>query len=378
MSTVATTPLPERLTDLARLEPGLVPVVSVYLDTRWTDEHQRDRVRVFVKTQARAARGDRRARAEDVEWIEAQTARIVAQTLAAGAAGVALFAGGERGLREIVPSAVPFEDTWVVDATPFLGPLAAAAGVLPPAAVVFVDAESARIIPVPTGAGEEVVLQSEVTGHHRQGSWLLLLQSRYQRHIQAQQGRHYDAVAAALAQVAVGGAVARIVLAGEPRRVTELRQHLPPALDARVAGAIPASRHEAAGILAERAAALLVARGATDTAAAVDAVLTEAAKQGHAVAGPEATFAAAARGAVQRLYVLRGFRAGARACRACGYLAPEGASACPMCHAAVDEGEASAALVDMVVGKGGAVDVLTEHRALAEAGGVAARLRYPV
>ena len=35
---------------LARITPGAAPVISVYLDTRWSDEHQRERVRVFVKS----------------------------------------------------------------------------------------------------------------------------------------------------------------------------------------------------------------------------------------------------------------------------------------------------------------------------------------
>jgi hypothetical protein len=33
-----------RLQTLARTTPGAVPIISVYLDTRWSDEHQRKRV----------------------------------------------------------------------------------------------------------------------------------------------------------------------------------------------------------------------------------------------------------------------------------------------------------------------------------------------
>jgi rubrerythrin len=383
MSTMPLASLEDRLADLAAVEPGLVPVVSVYLDTRWRDEHQRDRARVLVKTHERAAR-ERGARPEDLAWLDAQVARLVDGSLAPGAPGVALFAGGDGGLREVVPSAVPFEDAWFVDGVPVLGPLAAAAGRLPEAVVVFVDAQRARLIPLSPGAGappsdeDEVVLASDVPGHHRRGGWLLLAQSRYQRHIAAHRDRHYDAVAGALGEAVGGDAEVRIVLAGEPRRATELRQHLPAPLDARVAGVVPASRHESAAVIAGRAAALLAARRAAETAAEVEAVITEAAKGGRAVTGAEATFAAAARGAVRRLYLLRGFRSDARACRACGYLVTGPAPACPVCRAGVDEGEASATLVDLVLGKGGAVDVVDEHRGLAEAGGVAARLRYPI
>ena len=46
-----------RLTELAKLRGTREsPVVSVYLNTRWGDEHQRDRVRVFLKNEIRKAR----------------------------------------------------------------------------------------------------------------------------------------------------------------------------------------------------------------------------------------------------------------------------------------------------------------------------------
>lgn len=45
----------------------------------------------------------------------------------------------------------------------------------PDALLVFEDAESARLSPLgPSGAGQEVRLESEVDGHHRQGGWALL------------------------------------------------------------------------------------------------------------------------------------------------------------------------------------------------------------
>src|SRR5206468_3354970 len=39
----------QRLRELARFESSGSPVVSVYLNTEWVDEHQRERVRIFVK-----------------------------------------------------------------------------------------------------------------------------------------------------------------------------------------------------------------------------------------------------------------------------------------------------------------------------------------
>jgi hypothetical protein len=45
--------LQTRLVELAKISTAPAPVVSVYLDSRWADEHQRDRVRIFLKNALR-------------------------------------------------------------------------------------------------------------------------------------------------------------------------------------------------------------------------------------------------------------------------------------------------------------------------------------
>ena len=42
-----------RLAELAKLPPASRPVVSVYLNTCWADEDQRERVRIFLRAFAR-------------------------------------------------------------------------------------------------------------------------------------------------------------------------------------------------------------------------------------------------------------------------------------------------------------------------------------
>src|SRR2546425_628318 len=92
-----------RLADLGKLPPSARPVVSVYLNTRWTDEDQRERVRIFLKNPLREARAAaERPAEEDLAWIEAEGQRIIGQVEFTDASGVALVAGGER-LREVLP-----------------------------------------------------------------------------------------------------------------------------------------------------------------------------------------------------------------------------------------------------------------------------------
>jgi peptide subunit release factor 1 (eRF1) len=131
-------------------------------------------------------------------------------------------------------------------------------------------------------------------------------------------------------------------------------------------------------LLLERAAGLLRDRGDADVEAELQAVLTEAAKGGQAVAGLDETLEAVARGAVHRLYLLKGFCEAGGACPACGRLQPSAASPCRGCGAVTDAAELGARMVARVTAARGTVAVVDTHAALARVGGVAARLRYPL
>jgi peptide subunit release factor 1 (eRF1) len=372
-----TVDLRARLAELAALQHPTAPVVSVYLTTRWADEHQRDRVRVFLKHElARARATAAPALGPDLDWIESEGAALIEQSTLADAHGVALFACATLGLREVHAVRAPFADTFIVADRPHLRPLADGLEDCPEAVVAFVDAETARLIPLgPAGPRDEVTLTHEVSGHHRQGGWALLAQSRYARHLQVQRDRHLEAVAEALAAL-TGAGTARLVIAGEARVRAALRRHLAPALDACVVGELTGSRHEPAGALAARAMAVIAQAGRAETAAAVDEALVEAAKGGRAVAGLAATLEAVAAGAVRRLFLQRSFTAPGAVCGHCGVMQSGHPAACPLCGHAPHRVELGEAMVERVLETGGVVDVVDGHAGLAARGGVAARVRY--
>jgi peptide subunit release factor 1 (eRF1) len=370
-----------RLVELARIRGAPAPVVSVYLNTRWTDERQRERVRVFLKNGIRKARRDQRNHEflSDLDWIQAQGESLIGQEWIADAHGVALFACHAQGLREILPLRVPFEDAFVIADAPFLRPLAALLPQVPAALVVFVDGESARLIPIgPEGVGDEVLLTSEVPGQHRRGGWAQLAQSRYQRHIQDHRGRHFESVAEALAGLAEGNGARRIVMAGEPRTIGAFRKHLPQQIDEWVVGSISGAKYEPAKGMAERAQELLARLEKEEEAAAVDAVLTEAAKGRRAVAGLDESLEAVSRGAVHRLYLIKGFNEAGRVCVECGRLQGGSGANCVVCGKATTATELGEAMVSRVVATGGTAEMIGSHRQLERVGGVAAALRYPL
>jgi peptide chain release factor subunit 1 len=369
-----------KLRELARIETAPAPLVSVYLNTRWSDEHQRDRARIFAKKELeRARQNSAGALDRDLDWIEARVGEVLTQAPFPGAHGVALFACHALGLREVLPIRLSVEDAFVVGDAPYLTPLAHALETAPSTLIAFVDGANARLISAGAeGAAEEVTLQSEVPGHHRRGGWANLAMSRYQRHIQDHRERHYEAAAVALQHVVEAHGTERIVLAGEARNVALFRRHLPDHVAGRIAGSIPGAGYEPAAALIARASELLAKVEAREAVEAVDRVITEAAKGGRAVVGTTATLEAVGRPAARRLYLLRSFSETGRECTACGTLQTGTSGACGVCHSETRPVDLGRELVDRVLAAGGTVSTLERHDELARLGGVAASLRYPL
>jgi hypothetical protein len=290
--------LQNRITRLAKIHAP-TGVVSVYLNTHWADEHQRERTRIFVRGEAGRARQAPIAADLDAAlgWIEAEVDVLVGQAGHPSARGVALFACPAASVSEVIASRSVFEPALTVRDVPYLRPLAAMLGERPAALVAFVDGERARLIPLtPEGVGEEMVLESAVPGQHRRGGWAQLAQSRYARHIEQHRGEHYDAVVEALAAASEDRQARWVVFAGESGTLAALRNRLPGPLQAAVAGTMPAAWHEPAAAIAARADELVRRVEAESARQAVTQALTDAAKGRRAVTGVDDTLAAAARG----------------------------------------------------------------------------------
>jgi len=370
--------LRRRLAELARWEVrDGAAVASVYLDIRWTDEQQRERVRIFLKNELRRAREAGRLPAEDLDWIAERGAALIEQSAYPDTSGVSMFACASAGLRQIIPVRVAFENRFVVDDRPYLPPLAAAVEETPTALVVFVDGGSARLIPLtPAGPGEALTLEAPIEGRHSAGGWAALAQSRYQRHIEEHRGQHFAAVVAAIVEWSDRQGAERIVLVGEPRMVSLLRPGLPERVAAKVAGVVAGARYETAGVLTRRAAEVLIHVDEAQENVAIDSALVEAAKGGQAVDGVDRTLEAVNRGAVRHLYVLRGAHDVGRACEGCGALQRGLGGACSYCGRETRPVELEEAIVDRVISTGGVVTVVDQHAWLSRRGGVAALLRY--
>lgn len=160
--------LAARFRVLARLAPPQSPVVSVYLDTDWDDEPQRERARAFLRDEIRKARAGAAPELEaDLAWVEKRGAALIEQTWSPDTRAVALFACRCAGLREVLPLSVAVQDCFAVGATPHVGQLAAVLEAPRGTRVACIDGDCARLARAPAErVGGAVPLEGDVQAHH--------------------------------------------------------------------------------------------------------------------------------------------------------------------------------------------------------------------
>ncbi len=399
------TELGAALTELARVRSGSEPIVSLYLDVRWSDEHQRERVRLFAQEAARRAlahypqgspgrEGLERTLGRIREWVSGLTH----QAYEAARQGVALFACDSLGLWRELGFARPVPDGFATDAVPHLMRLARLARDAAPAVVAVPAPEGADLFAVRLG---DVELEERVRapaprrdvdtfepGAARpvggEGPT-----SRYERsdkdarHDVALAQRNQRAAAARLAAIVDARPSAEVVLVGPARTVAAFERELPERSRSRVVARVPRPRGWGSAEGARRDAVLAVAARAHEAARAragrgSDRLVGEALRGGIAVVGPEDVALAVNERRVHALVLEEDFDGAGWRCDNCGALGfdAESAEACPFCggelHVVHDLGEA---LVARTLEIGGAVDVVPRDRKLHGYGGVGAFLR---
>src|SRR5215468_8097458 len=101
-------------------------MVSLYLDARWSDEQQRERVWLTVRERIRRLRRqkDDPRLLEDLDAALQATEAWVKQAADVGYDGLALFRGVRVGVEVTLRAHLPFATQVVVGPLPFLCPLA--------------------------------------------------------------------------------------------------------------------------------------------------------------------------------------------------------------------------------------------------------------
>jgi peptide chain release factor subunit 1 len=369
------------LRTLAKFTAGPLPVISVYLNTQWRDQHQRARTATFFERhlhQARALEPEteaaRQSLAHDLERLAQWGQEHLHSPGESTTPGVALFACSGADLWVEFPSPLPFEDECTVADRPMLRQLARLDEDYTNALLVLVDSRAARVYEVVLGGFlAEANFASEVPGHHKQGGWA---QARYQRHVKEHIDRHHKEVAAYVASYMASNPHTRLILSGQSDVVASFRHWLPSSVQAQVIGTVSLDMHDDRHRILEVAQDVLQRHEREEELATLQLLVNRAGHGGLAVLGQQATLDAVNTARVHRLVMQRDFHRPGWRCRTCNALMADTHLQCVRCGGEVTTVELGEAMVQAVLEADGFVELIAPDPLLAAYEGVGALLRY--
>jgi peptide subunit release factor 1 (eRF1) len=382
-------PIGALLRDLSTRRSTADPVISLYLDCRWADEHQRDRVRIFVEENLSQLREDYQGspHADAVERSATTIGRYVddlrRQAVDEAAGGVALFVCDSLGLSLRFTFRQPFRNEFAADDIPHLLPLARLAEDFEPVIVAVVSAHGARILEMSVGS---LVIEERLSRpgarRHRAGGWS---QRHWARHIGHQiQRNHREAADHVTFLFDETGGRAHLVIAGPDREGHAFQRFLPERVLGKLLATIPNSREgggpsesgEIREDLVSRVAARLAVWEEESERRLIDSVVGEALANGLAVVGPDEVILAANERRIHELVLDANFKAGGWRCRTCDALGLRTTIACGFCGSEVTLlDDLQEELVRRVLSADGNVEVVSEP-GLAHYHGIGAVLRH--
>ncbi len=370
---------------LARMEEGPYPFLSLYLNTRWDDEQQRERIRLFTKNQLKRIydqlkdREDwRRAFVADQQQIERFVEGLVRRVYNEEVNGIAIFSCSGIGTFVTYPSIIPFENECFIFDLPTLQPLVRLSSQYQNTLVVMVETDSAKLFEVSMeGMMAESSIESYVPGRHDQGGWA---QMRYQRHIKDHMDRHHKEVVEHLTEL-FDSDKKRIILIGQDRIIANFKVFLPERVKQQIADTFSMDFSEERSKMLRRVFERLLQREREEVSHQIEELKERTPMGGLATLGLNRTLEALNKGQVHTLYLLTSFSLPGGKCRRCGSLVlihppDESSVPCPLCKGEIKTINLGEEMMRSALRQDGEVKWVQENTILKANDGVVASLRF--
>jgi peptide chain release factor subunit 1 len=371
------------LKSLAKLPRSKTPFLTLYLNTRWDCEKQRERVRIFVKTRLKEClagngspeRGGAQAAEDDADRLEHYVKGLINREWDEGFGGVALFACAELGAYRVVRSFLPFQEGFYCSDRPILRPAVEKAQEGEAVILAMVAGDMGRLLEFELGGvkREFSFEDEEFPGRHDQGGWS---QSRYQRHVDEHLHRNLKRLSSHLVKWVDERGLQAVVLSGADPLLAAFEEHLPKRVRSAIRARLHIDPNSPPDVVQEETLWAVARAREEDNRTAVAALLDKGLGMGRGLAGPEQVAEAAAAGRVHELFLDTGFREMGWRCTACGALGCRAPLGCPVCGGAVEFAELGEELIRATLATDGKVVMVDGHRGLQDERGVGAILRY--
>jgi peptide chain release factor subunit 1 len=371
---------------LARLEQTPFPFLSLYLNTKWDDEQQRERIRLFTKNQLKRTYDQFKDREDwqdtfikDQQQIERYVEGLVRRVYNEEMNGIAIFSCSGAGTFLTYPSIISFQNECFISDLPILRPFVRLSTQYQNTLVVMVDTDSARLFEVSLeGLMAESSIESYVPGRHDQGGWA---QMRYQRHIKDHMDKHHKEVAEQLTELFDSGKWKRVVLIGQDRILANFKVFLPERVKQQISDSFSMDFSEERSKVLRRIFERLLQKEKEEENHQIQALKERTPQGGLATWGLNSTLEALNTGQVHTLYLLASFALPGGKCRRCGSLVlarPSGSlpNPCPLCKGEIKIVDLGEEMMRSVLCQDGEVKWIDENDVLKEHDGVCASLRF--
>lgn len=369
---------------LARMEPGPYPFFSLYLNTRWDSEQQRERIRLFVKNQLKKGVEEAKQKeswekrfSEDQQRIDRFVEGLVRRSYEEGVDGMAIFSCSANDLFLTYPSIIPFENKFFLADQPVLGPLVRLSSQYQDTLAVMVETDSAKLFELALeGLLGEFSIENYVPGRHDQGGWS---QMRYQRHIRDHINKHHKEVSEQLIELFDTGKWKRVVLMGQDRTLANFKNFLPERVKQKITDTFAIDFAEERSKVLRQIVERLFEREKEEISKDIEGLKEKT--PGRATIGLNGTLEALNKGQVQTLFLLSSFNLPGRFCPQCrtlDWFQPPlpSQTACLFCRGNMKEVSLGEEMMRLVLRQDGEVRWIDDHILLKENDGVGATLRF--
>lgn len=371
---------------LAQLGETPYPFLSLYLNTKWDNEQQRERIRLFAKNQMRKVydqfknrENDRDFLVKDQQQIEKYVEGLIRRVHNEEMNGTAIFSCSGMGIFLTYPSVVPYENECFISDLPTLRPLVQLSSQYYHTVIVMVDTDSARLFEVSLeGLMAESSIQNYVPGRHDQGGWS---QMRYQRHIKDHMDKHHKEVAELLTELFDSEKWKRVVLIGQDRILANFKAFLPERVKQHISDFFSMDFLEERSKVLKRVFERLLQKEKEDVHDQIQTLKERSPQSGLATLGLNSTLEALNAGQVHSLYLSASLTSPGGKCRRCDSLVlthrpGDSSIPCPLCKGELKIVDLGEEMMRSALRQDGEVKWVEKNDVMKEYEGVCASLRY--
>ncbi|MBZ0157774.1 MAG: hypothetical protein K8I29_16380 [Alphaproteobacteria bacterium] len=295
--------------------------------------------------------------------------------------GLALLSSSPNNFWKVYHLGVPVRNEMVVNSTPYVKPLLEVLDNYEGYAVLLVEKKEARIFVIHLGEIVEYgeVKSPEVPGRHRQVGWYGLGESRFENHINYHVKFHLKDVVEKLDYFLGREHIGRLILGGSDEAVSAIHSLFHKTVLDKVIDTVKLEMFATPDEVLRTTMQVISDYERKQEEETVEALITQSLKGKGAVIGLPDVISALQEQRVMKLVVLRDYKATGYTCGTCGFLSAEKVEPCPTC-----DGDEKAKPIEHIVDlagelavqQGAVVEVVSDSKRLAEAGGIGAFLRF--